>query len=71
MLVPWVVSSLLTFACMHKPSYKSMCGSPGIEFEYYSIAYFESPSLTLCSAAFARGGAHMRFIDASDIHAFT
>ena len=38
-----------------------------IEIEYYSVAYFER--ITEFDAGL--GGAHTRFVDASDIHAFT
>ena len=38
-----------------------------IEIEYYSVVYFE------CITEFAStwGGAHTRYVDTADIHAFT
>ena len=47
----------------------SVCGSPS----YYSAAYFECITEfdTLQCQASVRGGAHMHFVDVSDIYAFT
>ena len=44
-----------------------------IEIGYYSIAYFERITKfdVLQRWAFAKGGAHTRFIDVSDIHVFS